>query len=122
MYNVSCILFNKCLYVLITWLDTFWTDLVFNFFLFYFNFNFKEAMRSASFTVRNTSAQILVSIFPNCVTLGRSYYLSVLISQTIKKIEIVLSNLFFLRELLWKASEKMAIEHLVSYNKTLLKQ
>ena len=58
----------------------------------------------------------------SCVTLGRSYYLSVLISQTIKKIEIVLSNLFFLTELLWKASEKMAIEHLVSYNKTLLKQ
>ena len=29
MYNVSCILFNKCLYFSITWLDTFWTDLVY---------------------------------------------------------------------------------------------
>ena len=27
VYNVSCILFNTCLYFHSTWLDTFWTDL-----------------------------------------------------------------------------------------------
>ena len=32
MFLVSCIFFNKCLYFHITWLDTFWTDLVYNFF------------------------------------------------------------------------------------------
>ena len=28
MYNISCILFNKCLYFYSTWLDTFWVDLI----------------------------------------------------------------------------------------------
>ena len=29
VYNISCIFFNKCLFFHITWLDTFWTGLVY---------------------------------------------------------------------------------------------